>query len=63
MGEAMSWIILVWPLSRLGLDAGGWLIIGSFLVSLTVHILWHEETSRLKKRIALLEEALAHKPG
>lgn len=59
----MSWIILIWLLSRLGLDAGAWLIIGSFLVSLTVYILWKEEASRMKKRIKRLEEALAHKPG
>lgn len=59
----MSWIILIWLLSHLGLDAGAWLIIGSFLVSLPVFTLWQEEAARLKKRIKRLEEALAHKTG
>lgn len=58
----MPWILLIWLLSRLGLDAGAWLIIGSFLVSLAVYILWQEEASRMKK-IKRLEEALAHKTG
>ena len=59
----MSWLIIIWLLSRLGLDAGAWLIIGSFLVSLIVYVLWQEETSRLKKKIKRLEEALARKMG
>lgn len=59
----MAWIILIWLLSHLGLDAGAWLIIGSFLVSLIVYTLWQEEASRLKKKIKRLEEDLAHKTG